>query len=44
MCIFCQIANGEIPVEPIFEDDDFFVFLDNNPVNPGHCLIIPKKH
>ena len=44
MCIFCQIANGEIPVEPIFEDEDIFVFLDNNPVNPGHCLIIPKKH
>ncbi len=44
MCIFCQIASGEIPVEPIFEDEDLFVFLDNNPVNLGHCLIIPKKH
>lgn len=44
MCIFCQIASGEIPVEAIFENEDLFVFLDNNPVNPGHCLIIPKQH
>lgn len=44
MCIFCQIANGEIPVEPVFENEDVFVFLDNNPVNLGHCLIVPKQH
>lgn len=44
MCIFCQIANGEIPVTPIFENDDVFVFLDNNPINIGHCLVVPKKH
>ncbi len=44
MCIFCQIINREIPVTPIFEDEEIFAFLDNAPVNFGHCLIIPKKH
>ncbi len=44
MCIFCQMINGEIPVTPIWESDDVFVFLDQNPVNFGHCLVVPKKH
>lgn len=44
MCIFCQMVSGEIPVKPVFENEDVFVFLDNNPVNPGHCLVIPKSH
>ena len=43
-CIFCKIINGEIPSYKIFEDDEILVFLDINPVNPGHSLIIPKKH
>lgn len=43
-CIFCKIISGEIPCYKIFEDKDILVFLDVNPVEPGHTLIIPKKH
>lgn len=43
-CIFCKIAKGEIPCTKIYEDEDTLAFLDINPVNPGHTLIIPKKH
>lgn len=43
-CIFCKIAKGEIPSEKIYEDNDFFAFMDNKPLNPGHVLLIPKKH
>ncbi len=43
-CVFCKISNGEIPSAKIFEDPDVFAFLDINPINPGHVLIIPKKH
>ena len=43
-CIFCKIINGEIPSYKVYEDDDFFAFLDIRPLNPGHTLVIPKKH
>lgn len=43
-CIFCKIINGKIPCNKIFEDSNTFAFLDINPVNKGHVLIIPKKH
>ena len=43
-CIFCKIINGEIPSYKIYEDDNFFAFLDINPLNLGHTLVIPKKH
>jgi len=43
-CIFCKIIKGEIPSYKIYEDKNFLVFLDIKPVNPGHLLIIPKKH
>ncbi len=43
-CIFCKIANGEIPSNTIFEDDDFRVILDNGPATKGHALVLPKKH
>ncbi len=43
-CVFCKIATGEIPANKIYENDDCLVFLDITPVNPGHALIIPKKH
>lgn len=43
-CIFCKIGNGEIPCDKIGEDDNFLAFLDINPVNLGHTLVIPKKH
>lgn len=43
-CIFCKIANGEIPSDTIYEDDLFRVILDLSPISEGHALIIPKKH
>jgi len=43
-CIFCKIANGEIPCHKIYEDDNFLAFLDINPVSQGHTLLIHKKH
>jgi histidine triad (HIT) family protein len=43
-CIFCKIANGEIPKTFIYKDEKFLVFLDIKPVSDGHLIIIPKKH
>ncbi len=43
-CIFCKIIKGEIPAVKIWEDKDHLAFLDVNPINPGHVLLIPKKH
>ena len=43
-CIFCKIIANEIPSSKIWENDKFFAFLDINPVNPGHTLLIPKEH
>ncbi len=43
-CIFCKIASGTIPAYKVFEDENYLAFLDIAPVNPGHVLIIPKKH
>lgn len=43
-CIFCDIASGKAEASVIFENDDFKAFLDINPVNYGHTLIVPKKH
>lgn len=43
-CIFCKIAKGNVPAEIVYEDDKVIAFLDINPVNLGHTLIIPKSH
>jgi len=43
-CIFCRIAQGEIPSRKIYEDKDIFAFHDINPQRPVHFLIIPKQH
>jgi len=43
-CIFCKIANGEIPSYTVYQDDDTLAFLDINPNTRGHILVIPKKH
>ena len=43
-CIFCKIANGEIPSAALYEDGDFKVILDLNPLTKGHALILPKTH
>ncbi|MDE5968606.1 MAG: HIT family protein [Muribaculaceae bacterium] len=41
--IFTRIVNGEIPSYKVAEDDRFYAFLDINPVQPGHTLVIPKQ-
>lgn len=43
-CIFCKIANGEIPAATIYEDEKFRVILDLGPASKGHALILPKEH
>ncbi|MFH0819684.1 MAG: HIT domain-containing protein [bacterium] len=43
-CIFCKIIAGEIPSHKVYEDDNYFAFLDIRPLNPGHTLVVPKKH
>lgn len=43
-CIFCKIANGEIPAATLYEDEDFRVILDLGPASKGHALILPKAH
>lgn len=43
-CIFCKIANGEIPSKTLYEDKDFRVILDLGPATRGHALILPKEH
>ncbi|MEK7653329.1 MAG: HIT family protein [Patescibacteria group bacterium] len=43
-CIFCKIVAGEIPSYKVYEDEDILAFLDVAPINPGHTLVIPKKH
>ena len=43
-CIFCKLANGEIPTATLYEDEDFRVILDASPAAKGHALIIPKEH
>lgn len=43
-CIFCKLANGDIPTRTIYEDDSFRVILDASPASEGHALILPKDH
>lgn len=43
-CIFCKLANGDIPTRSIYEDEDFKVILDASPATKGHALILPKHH
>lgn len=43
-CIFCKIANGQIPSKTLYEDERFRVILDLGPATKGHALILPKEH
>lgn len=43
-CIFCKIIKGQIPSFKVWEDENFLAFLSIKPINPGHTLVIPKKH
>ena len=43
-CKFCQIRDREHPAFIVWEDDELLAFLDKHPMNPGHTLLVPKKH
>ena len=43
-CVFCKIVSGDFSSYKVYEDNDIFVFLDINPLEPGHTLIVPKEH
>lgn len=43
-CLFCKIVTGDIPSEKVYEDNVAYAFLDIHPINPGHVLVVPKKH
>ena len=43
-CVFCKIRDGRIPSLKVYEDEATLAFMDINPLNPGHCLVVPKRH
>lgn len=44
MCIFCQIIEKKLPASMVFEDARCLAFLDIQPINPGHVLVVPRAH
>jgi len=43
-CIFCKIIKGGLPSSKVYEDEVCIAFMDIQPVNPGHVLVVPKTH
>lgn len=43
-CVFCQILDGDAPASVVYADEQLMAFMDIQPVNPGHMLVIPKVH
>jgi histidine triad (HIT) family protein len=43
-CVFCKIRDGKLPSTKVYEDDRTLVFMDINPLNAGHCLVVTKTH
>jgi histidine triad (HIT) family protein len=43
-CLFCKIIAKQIPANIVYDDEKILAFLDINPVNPGHLLVVPKTH
>ncbi len=43
-CVFCKIVAGELPSSTVYEDDHIMAFLTIEAINPGHTLVIPKRH
>jgi len=43
-CIFCKLANGDIPTNMIYQDEEFSVIMDASPATKGHALILPREH
>jgi histidine triad (HIT) family protein len=44
VCVFCEIVRGALPAEIVFEDEQTMAFLDQRPLFPGHCLLVPRQH
>jgi histidine triad (HIT) family protein len=43
-CVFCDIIAGDLPASVVYEDSAVMAIMDISPVNPGHVIVIPKKH
>jgi histidine triad (HIT) family protein len=43
-CVFCKIRDGKLPAMKVYEDDETLVFMDINPLNAGHCLVVTRTH
>ena len=43
-CVFCRILAAELPSSPVLESDLVVAFLDIHPANPGHTLVLPRRH
>lgn len=43
-CLMCKLANGDIPTNAIYEDEEFKVVMDISPATKGHALVLPKEH
>jgi len=43
-CVFCKIRDGQIPSYKLYEDERTLAFMDANPLNSGHCLVVTKAH
>lgn len=43
-CLFCKIVTGEIDAKKLYEDDEAIAFMDINPWQDGHALVIPRRH
>jgi histidine triad (HIT) family protein len=43
-CVFCKILDGQIPSMKVYEDERTLAFMDINPLNAGHCLIVTRSH
>ena len=43
-CVFCKIRDGEIPSLTVWEDERTLCFMDINPLNSGHCLVVTRAH
>ena len=43
-CVFCRIRDGQIPSTRVYEDERTLCFMDINPINEGHCLVVTRAH
>lgn len=43
-CIFCRILVGQAPASEVYQDERVLVFMDIRPINPGHLLVVPRRH